>query len=371
MPQPSFFPRPSCRDRLTTALVKLSRRRALHLLWAAPCVLLGCAAWSSRWAEFGQHAAQPQHPSKTSNGLLLRSREASHRVDCGDGGPGFDDRYIAPDRIEPVPRPPEVYDYLTGADIMNLRLEALRRNGTAVDQQHQQQHHQESKVAAAAVVEAAEALGDNVEDVRPVDTAFAPGWKGMPTRGSRCSTIDMAAVAPSMACGAPLAEPCFDHSRCRRRRRPHDTAPPSQPSIYVFDATCSLADSSALPPSNESLMLSHTWREAARDAGVLSETYEDACLFLHVNKRLDHMPCPAEKPLWNGGKNHVMVDLTDRTRDKKPLIAGSAAMDASSNMRSCFYRTGYDFAVPLRHQWGFGNLTYVAPWHRDYFLTVK
>lgn len=46
-------------------------------------------------------------------------------------------------------------------------------------------------------------------------------------------------------------------------------------------------------------------------------------------------------------------------------------MDASSNMRSCFYRTGYDFAVPLRHQWGFGNFTDLAPWHRDYFLTVK
>ena len=46
-------------------------------------------------------------------------------------------------------------------------------------------------------------------------------------------------------------------------------------------------------------------------------------------------------------------------------------MDASSNMRSCFYRSGYDFAVPLRHQVGFGNITYVAPWHREYFLTVK
>lgn len=46
-------------------------------------------------------------------------------------------------------------------------------------------------------------------------------------------------------------------------------------------------------------------------------------------------------------------------------------MDASSNMRSCFYRSGYDFAVPLRHQVGFGNVTHVAPWHREYFLTVK
>ncbi|CBJ32606.1 Glycosyltransferase, family GT47 [Ectocarpus siliculosus] len=357
---PFFFPRPSCRDRVTTVLVSLSRRRALHLLWAAPCVLLGCA-WSLGWAEFSQDAVQPGSSNSKGNVLLLH-------WGGDDDDPGLnDDRYPIPDRMEPVPRPPEVWDYLTGADIMNVRLEALRLNGTAAADQQQQQH-QESKVAAAAVVEAAEALGDNKEDVRPVDTAFAPRWKGMPTRGSRCSSIDMAAVAPSMACGAPLAEPCFDRSRCR----PH--APggsPSKPSIYVFDVTCSLADSSALPPSNESLVLSHTWREAARDAGVLSETYWDACLFLHVNKRLDHVPCPAEKPLWNGGKNHVMVDLTDRARDKKPWIAGSAAMDASSNMRSCFYRSGYDFAVPLRHQRGFGNLTDLAPWHRDYFLTMK
>lgn len=55
----------------------------------------------------------------------------------------------------------------------------------------------------------------------------------------------------------------------------------------------------------------------------------------------------------------------------KRHLAESFAMDASSNMRSCFYRSGYDFAVPLRHQVGFGNLTYVAPWHREYFLTVK
>ena len=55
----------------------------------------------------------------------------------------------------------------------------------------------------------------------------------------------------------------------------------------------------------------------------------------------------------------------------KRHLAQSFAMDASSNMRSCFYRSGYDFAVPLRHQVGFGNITHVAPWHREYFLTVK
>lgn len=55
----------------------------------------------------------------------------------------------------------------------------------------------------------------------------------------------------------------------------------------------------------------------------------------------------------------------------RPAVAASVAMDASSNMRSCYYRSGYDFAVPLRHKFEFGHLTHVAPWHREYFLTVK
>lgn len=46
-------------------------------------------------------------------------------------------------------------------------------------------------------------------------------------------------------------------------------------------------------------------------------------------------------------------------------------MDASSNALSCYYRTGYDFAVPLRHKMGFDNLTHLPPWEREYFITVK
>lgn len=224
----------------------------------------------------------------------------------GDGGehPELAYWYPIPDRIEPIQRTGEVEDYLTGADILHLLEDARNRNNTA--DAGGEQHHDARKVAPLANVLAAAALGDS--DVRPVTTAFAPGWKGMPTDGERCSSVDMSAIAPSMACGAPLARPCFDHGRCRPR-----AAGGPGPSIYVFDATCSLANSSALPPSKESLMLSHTWREMARAAGVLSETYGEACLFLHVNKRLG-TPCPAESPLWNGGRNHVMVDFTDRTR---------------------------------------------------------
>lgn len=47
-------------------------------------------------------------------------------------------------------------------------------------------------------------------------------------------------------------------------------------------------------------------------------------------------------------------------------------MDASSNTRTCYYRSGYDFAVPLRHKWNLRtNYSSIAPWDREFFLTVK
>lgn len=137
--------------------------------------------------------------------------------------------------------------------------------------------------------------------------ALATGTGG---GSDRCVGINMSALAKGMACGAPLGTPCFDRSRCRAATGTNGLGP----SIYVYDATCSLANSSQLPPSDESLQLSHTWREVVREAGLLAERYEDACLFVHVNKLLDRPPCATERPLWNGGMNHVMVDLTDRTR---------------------------------------------------------
>lgn len=123
-----------------------------------------------------------------------------------------------------------------------------------------------------------------------------------------CSEIDMEILAEGMACGTPLGSPCFNRTRCRSP--PHGPGP----SVYVYDGVCSLHNSSNLPPSNESLQLSHTWREAAREAGVLSEDYHSACMFVHVNKLVDKEPCPVATPLWNGGANHLMVDLTDLTR---------------------------------------------------------
>lgn len=282
---------------------RLSRRSRLGLLLGTPCLLLTCFFWVGwRWtAEFSSAAED--------TGRRGRPGVLSLRAHGGGGGEDSElaDWYPIPDRIEPIRRVGEAEDYLTGPDMLHLLEEARLRNITAADLAGGGgANHVTTKIAPLANVLAAEALGDN--DVLPVQTAFAPGWKGMPTGGGRCSSVDMAAVAPSMACGAPLGEPCFDHGRCR----PPASGGPG-PSIYVFDATCSLANSSALPPSRESLMLSHTWREMARAAGVLSESYNDACLFLHVNKRLT-TPCPAESPLWNRGRNHVMVDFTDRTR---------------------------------------------------------
>lgn len=286
--------------------LRVSRRRGLHLLCWTPCVLLACF-WASRWtAEFSSATSAGGRPGV----LGLRVAE-DHAPDDGGEDPELAYWYPIPDRIVPIRRSGEVDEYMTGADMLRLLEAARLRNTTAAAAADaaagHQQHHDARKIAPIANVHAAEALGDS--DVRSVTTVFAPGWSGMPTAGNRCSSVNMSAIAPSMACGAPLAAPCFDHGRCRPR-----AAGGPGPSIYVFDATCSLANSSALPPSTESLMLSHTWREMARAAGVLSETYRDACLFLHVNKRLGVVPCPVEGPLWDGGRNHVMVDFTDGTR---------------------------------------------------------
>lgn len=141
----------------------------------------------------------------------------------------------------------------------------------------------------------ASGVAETGENVSLLGTAIFSGASG------RCSAVDFAALSRSMACSAPFSSPCFDRDRCRD----------NGPLIYVYDATCSLAPSSALPPSNESLMLSHSWRVAARKAGVLAERYEDACFFISINKLI---PCATSSPLWNGGANHIMVDLTDRAR---------------------------------------------------------
>lgn len=301
---PPAFPRPACHEYLALSAVRLSRRRGFHLLWAAPFFLLACF-WASRTTTAVPSGAAAEHPGV----LGLRTREVGQTTDEDDDDRALADWYPIPDTIPPVSRPAELGGLLTGQDFMDI-LESARirtKNGTIGFNASEQ--HAAVKSAPAANLLTAAAVGDNPSDVRPMPTAFSPGWKGAPTDRNRCSAVDMSAVAERMSCGPPLAAPCFDRSRCRPR-----SAGGTGPSIYVFDATCSVANSSALPPSTESLMLSHTWREAARAAGVLSESYAEACMFLHVNKRVGSVPCPAERPLWNGGRNHVMVDFTDYSR---------------------------------------------------------
>lgn len=47
------------------------------------------------------------------------------------------------------------------------------------------------------------------------------------------------------------------------------------------------------------------------------------------------------------------------------------AMFMQSNMRPCYYRHGYDIAVPLRARKLFHRLRKIAPRDREYFATFK
>eukprot|EP00752_Nemacystus_decipiens_P012930 g11444.t1 len=125
--------------------------------------------------------------------------------------------------------------------------------------------------------------------------------------------------------------------------------------------------------------LGWVFRNAARQAGVLAESYESACVFMHATgpgKRLNDTQlqwqhCPVRSPLWNGGVNHIMIDFGDDGRESRPEVADSYAMDASSNMHSCVYRTGYDVSLPLAPMVRFHNLAPIAPLDRTFFLTFK
>lgn len=131
---------------------------------------------------------------------------------------------------------------------------------------------------------------------------------------NRCSDLDMALFDKGKVCGSPLSHPCFDYSRC-------DSGPGGNGSgMYVYDSTCTLADSDQLSFDGRlnGVKLDHheagwVWRSALRDTGLLAETYESACLFIHVSTK-GSKPCPPTAPLWNGGVNHVMVDFSDENR---------------------------------------------------------
>ncbi|CAN0080035.1 unnamed protein product, partial [Ectocarpus fasciculatus] len=58
-------------------------------------------------------------------------------------------------------------------------------------------------------------------------------------------------------------------------------------------------------------------------------------------------------------------------RGSRPDVAGSYAMEAATNMHTCFYRSGYDISVPLAPPSVFNHLADFAPWDRKFFLTTK
>ena len=132
---------------------------------------------------------------------------------------------------------------------------------------------------------------------------------------NRCSDLNMALFDKGKVCGSPLSHPCFDYSRC-------DLGPGGNGiNMYVHDGDCSLRNSSELSFDGElsggsgedNHQEGWVWRSALRDAGLLAETYESACLFVHVSL-WGTKPCPPTTPLWNGGVNHVMIDFSDQNR---------------------------------------------------------
>lgn len=128
---------------------------------------------------------------------------------------------------------------------------------------------------------------------------------------SGCSEIDNRVFENGAICGTPLSLPCFDYGRCSL-----DPDEPG-PKIYVYDDECSLKDSGDMDIVSEVKdwhNISPIFRNAARELGVLAETYESACMFIDVNTKAKQAPCATSSPLWNEGANHLMIDLTDGSR---------------------------------------------------------
>lgn len=66
----------------------------------------------------------------------------------------------------------------------------------------------------------------------------------------------------------------------------------------------------------------------------------------------------------------AFVNLTC-VREFRQEVADSYAMDASSSMHSCFYRSGYDVSLPLAPKKHLRSLAEIAPLERAFFLTTK
>ncbi len=127
-----------------------------------------------------------------------------------------------------------------------------------------------------------------------------------------CLDMDMSGFARGFSCGSPMSKPCFDFDRCGQT-----------PSVYVYDSGCSLLDSSILLARDEAdepegTRMNHQYlewimRTEIQEAGLLAESYESACLFVHVGEGR-RRSCAVDAPLWGEGMAHVMIDMSDDGR---------------------------------------------------------
>ncbi|CAM9861341.1 unnamed protein product [Ectocarpus sp. 12 AP-2014] len=196
-----------------------------------------------------------------------------------------------------------------------------------------------------------------------------------------------------VACGSPWSAPCFDRTRCRgggggggrsgRRRaravrgRGGSTrgAGGDLLSIYVHDETCSMRKSSEIMASYRGVAVPLLWNEAAKalrhvaaERDLLVDTPDEACIVFYAVPEKGE--CVSKTPTWGGGQNHVLLDLNDQSREARRSL-DVKAMFVQSNMRPCYYRHGYDVAVPLRARKLFHSLRKIAPRDRKYFATFK
>ncbi|CAM9869706.1 unnamed protein product [Ectocarpus fasciculatus] len=192
----------------------------------------------------------------------------------------------------------------------------------------------------------------------------------------------MVSTRDDVACGGPWSAPCFDRTRCRGG----GDGGGNLLSVYVHDETCSMSKSSEIMASSREQALpellwdasaeaqvwnaaAKTLRHAAAERGLLVDTPDEACIVFYAVPR-DKGECVSKTPTWGRGQNHVLLDLNDESRAARRSLDGKA-MFVQTNMRPCYYRHGYDIAMPLPVRRPVERVREVAPWDRQYFATFK
>ncbi|CAM9982432.1 unnamed protein product, partial [Pylaiella littoralis] len=191
------------------------------------------------------------------------------------------------------------------------------------------------------------------------------------------------------SCGSPWSSPCFDRSPSSRGGGGSGSG--HFLSVYVHDDTCSMKKSSEIAAGYRGIAEPLPWRQAAKavrriaserqdvhtyhveknrssNRGVLVETPDEACIIFYAVPESGE--CVSKTPTWRDGQNHVLLDFNDRGRESRRSLLGKA-MFAQSNMRPCYFRHGYDIAVPLQAQKLFYGLRKFPPQDRKYFATFK